>query len=697
MTDLTRLRTIIQGCTPATVPLSAVLYHLSPKPTEMMLLDAESVEDAIKWLTEAPIPLMGQVAGGAGIGATQVAQMASTLVDGDYARIATLANSMVARDNEWDRDVRDRVTTAVSTHTRDATLLTAYSSFEFAALDMLSDNGFKGVDDAVARLADMRRAPNCKYHHVSHQLKRSRHCVSVSFTSTTGQTTCAITPWCLSKRNAQAVAALLLREQYKDLIESRTIARAKTVSTFVARMAITDVRRLVRTATSLVTRYRYDSRKLAFVNTDGTVVQSITARDWGTTAAFAYALTRGAADTLLLLAELRVATANEVVDKPGARPLPQAANDYYELAGDVYGGITLFTRALEAYRNEPVNGTRRARTNKGAVLGRPMRERKDQDRNTLACISRLEEVVTLRRHETSLEPLYVVEWGGMVRFSNVIAAAAMMKINIAVDVADSTIDLPGADVYGENEDPLHHYQLYLAEARDLGLPRMPVHQYDACMPLNAKLQVLTRAVNQRKKLSVVYVSGGVQHTKMTPVSICVDTVARVHALATPSVDFDVDFATADILLPPSCPHSLDVAAGDYLENPCVCDSCDQCEAISRALASIGNTLENDNVRLMKPRCLFGHNAHFSVEWFRAPTIDLLSSTMTTIDSAMACNSLRNAHYTSPYPEPTSNEGISNPDLMEMMRDHVQQIHMAMAGGDLERAEPTSMESVAGSI
>nr|CAD7829824.1 putative scaffold protein [Beauveria bassiana polymycovirus 3] len=696
MADLARLRAILLEPRSYSPAIGAVIYHLSSSATQPLLLDTESVKLTVDWLASAPRNLYGDLLGSVGVTSDDLAWIAGQLDDAACARAATYANAMIAADGEWDRETRDTYGTAVATHSVGAARVASQTSAEFAALDCLSAAGYAGVDDAVAAVADIRRVYPNTFSVVSRQMARSRHAAVCRMVLRDGSVRIAVSPWCLSRRHAIAVLAIHLHDLRRAIVEDRLVRRATTVKTFAARTSLQAVRDLTAPALALLTRYSYDSTQMAFVDSTGSVVQSMGSRAPHVAVAFAAVFTRGSADPLLDLADARAAVGTRVCADD---PHPQAVLDYYELADNPWSAFSLFSRALGVFRDNRAATPWGDRVNKGAMLGYPARGRTRHDRNTAACVNRVEEIAATVRHAGGdlSSTLIVVEWGGVYAHAVVMAAAAVAGLDIALDVADSGVDVPGSDVYGESEDPPHHYQLYLASAKRRNLPRLPTVDYAAGTPLVTKIQMVYDAVNTPSDpVNIVYLNGGVTRTRPTPVSVCSDSLARLSAVRFAAPTTAMFMAATEVLLPPVCHLHSRGDPAVFLDTAGLVDGqCDYCVGFSRAASAVLSMM-TDEVRLVKARAVFAHNSHFSVEW--CPRFsDPGGATLQTLDACMAANALRNHVYAEPPPEPVPGRDITSPELMELMTQPIAVVHAALSGGDCPRVADDDAMTVAASV
>ncbi|UMZ55611.1 P2 [Setosphaeria turcica polymycovirus 1] len=696
MADLTRLRTILMDHGSCAIPLGAVAHHMLRGARSRVAYDPDYIRAVTEWMGAAPAPAYGDVIGSFGLSPGDITNLLTDADDTDLGRAATLANAMAVHDQEYDRATRDSYSTATSIHVADARRLGAQSSAEFAALDALTSVGYLGIDDAVSCLAHLRRVIKNTFVLHNRQFARSRHAITAKFTRADGRTRIIVTPWCLSRRNAQAYAALCLADWHRSAVQERIVERARTVASFAERASLQAVRDIIAPALAMLLRYSYDPGRMAFVNDAGNVEQSVGARAPSVTVAFAAVFSSGACDAVMQLAEARSALAKTLLD-----PSPAAtALDYLNLADSPWSALALFSRSLAEHRTQREATPWGDRVNKGAMLGYVARERDRAARNTAACVNRLSEVATLLRlrgHDPC-NTLIVVEWGGHVLPHAVLGAAATAKLNVALDVADSGVDVPGQDVFGPDDDAPHHYQLYLASAQARMLPRMPAVAYRAGTPLVDKLQAVAQAVSGGSPpFAIAYLSGGMTQLAETPVSVCADAYSRMLAMEHARQSSNIAFYCTEFLLPPACPHVVALDPERYLDEACVGDEeCLQCEAHYRAITSASDIIDRDGVRVVKARSMFGHNAHFGVEWGGAKDTPETDS-MVTIDSALACNVMRNHEYQNPPPPAVEGKDVTSPDLMEMTKPLIATVYSLLAGNYRGPLTEDDTQSIAASV
>lgn len=649
----------------------------------------------VEWLRHAPFPMFGPFLSASGMLPSDIGLIADRLTPQLCSDLASYANAMATPDEEWDRATRNDHSRRVALHSSGAARVGAQSSVEFAALDLLTELGFDGVDAAVAAFADVCRVYPNKTEVVARQFARSRHAVFARFSLPSGDVRIVITPWCLSKVNARAVAAVMVNDLRRTIITDRLVRRAQTAVNFMSRMSLQAVRDMLASATSLLTRYSYDSSRMAFVHpTTGDVYQTTATRQLAVAVAFSYVFTRGADDALMQLADFRAAALDKLVDSA-----PKSVHDYFSEALAPIDALSLFSRALfetRQLRDVTHAGSLRC---KGSMLGYLARARTKQDRNTVACINRIEEVIALllSRGYQRDRLLLVVEWGGVLNQSAVLASAALAGVDIALDVAASGLDLPGADVLADDQDPAHRYQLYLSSAKSRSLPRVPVAEYHQGEPLHSKLRKLVASLSGTlPHHDVAFVAGGIQHELDTPVSVCIDAVTRHINIRDVKDEIGAVYVCAEVLLPPACHHSLDVDAAIFLDTgTLVNEECSQCQEHHRAVSVLADLVGDSDTRLVKPRSIHGHNAYFSSETIFSH--DIAGDTVRTLDAAVSLTHARNVEFGEEGDPGLGVNEFESKHLSSILQSAVLGAHSALSGGDVASLQIERARIIAESI
>nr|QVU39971.1 hypothetical protein [Magnaporthe oryzae polymycovirus 2] len=695
MADLARLRAALSESGSPILPLSGIIHHMAPTPTTITLLDADSVMAILNWLVSAPSAFYGPFLTSSGLTVSDVSSLVASVTPSDAASIASLVNAMATHDGEWDRSVRNDTSRRVAQHSSGAGRVSSQSAVEFAALDLISSCGFEGLAGAVSAFGDVRLSYQCKVSTIAHQFARSRHAVFARIKLKGDNVRIVVTPWCLSRVNALAVAAVMTADLKRAAVADRTMRRARTAVSYASRLSLQAVRDVLAAATSLLTRCSYDSTRMAFVNpATGAVVQDTASRQMSVAIAFAHVFTRGSTDAVMTLADARAATLDRYISSAP----PQVA-DYFGDAHSPLDALALFSRALGATRRLRDVTEEGSRRNKGAMLGYAARMRTKGDRNTVACINRIEEVVSALKARgcDHSRLLLVVEWGGTINHAAILAAAAAAGIDIALDVAASGIDLPGHDVLSDDQDNLHRYQLYLSSAQSRKLPRVPVAEYLEGEPLHSRLRKLLATFDgSLPQHQVAFVAGGVQHALSTPVSINVDAVSRHAALLDVSADYGIVASCAEVLLPPVCAHGIEADPGTFLDNGTFVDTeCAQCEEHHRAVAAVADLVSREDTRLVKPRAIHGHNGYFSVETIYGQVVS--GDTLRTLDAAISLSHARNVNFGDDDDPGLGYDEYDSHAFATLLRTTVSEVHRALSGGDVSKVPKDDADRIAESV
>nr|WEW73471.1 hypothetical protein [Cladosporium ramotenellum polymycovirus 1]WEW73477.1 hypothetical protein [Cladosporium ramotenellum polymycovirus 1] len=695
MADLTRLRSTLSARDSPVLALGGVMHHMSRDPTRVSLFDADSVGSMLGWLASAPLPMFGPFLSASGMLPLDIKELSSSLTPQDLSDIASYANAMSTADGEWDRSTRNDQSRRVALHAEGAARVNAQSSVEFASLDLLTELGIDGVDAAVSAFADVTNVYRCKTAIIAHQFARSRHAVFARFVLPTGKVRLVITPWCLSRPNAKAVAAVMVNDLRRTIVTDRMVRRAQTAMNFMSRLSLQSVRDTLASATSLLTRYSYDSSKMAFVHPDtGAIFQTTATRQLSVAVAFSYVFTRGSGDALMELADYRAAALDQLIDSA-----PPQVHEYFEGATAPIDALSLFSRALLTTRLLRDKTQESAMRSKGSMLGYLARARTKHDRNTAACINRLEEVIALmlsHGHERG-DLLIVLEWGGTLNHASVLAAAALAGVDIALDVAASGLDLPGGDVLSDDQDPAHRYQLYLSSAQGRSLPRVPTSEYLQGEPLHSRLaKLMDSLAGTLPQHKVVFIAGGVQHALETPVSVCIDAVARHSAVRDIQSQIGAIFVCAEVLLPPACEHSASASPEVFLDTgTLVDDECSQCQEHSRAVSVLVDMVSSPDTRLVKPRSIHGHNAYFSSETLFGEEVS--SDTMRTLDAAVSLTHARNVEFGEEGDPGLGVDAFESAHLSGILKSAVLASHSALSGGSVASLEIEKARKIAESV
>lgn len=674
----------------------AVLYHIAESPHARLSYDVSTSRRALEWLAAAPRPLYGEVVSATGPTPELFAMINADLDDGDLADAATLANCMATGDSEWDRDTRRTRTRALAEHTEEAARMDAQSSAEFAAVDSLVEAGFESLDHAMTAVAELRRVCMRKFRYLTRQFKRSRYAIACEVEVAPRQTYHILTPWCLSRQSANAYVAVLLRDFWRTYVEKKVVARARTVTSYAARAGLEAVRSLLRSAISIVCNYRYDPARLAFVDSFGTVTEPITVRSPATTVAFAALFMSGNGDVNMDLATLRIDNVPE--DSPY---LKEVELEYEPNNTSEFDCLMVFSRLLRKMRVERDISKAGPRINKDPMLAYIARGRSKTERNTAACVNRVEEAAALCRSKgvNVNDTIFVVEWGGEFDHAVVLASLAIAKLDVCLDIGMSGVDVPGQEVLDDERDGTCNYQLLLASARERHLPRMPRLPYSASESLDLKLRRVQDFYDKSGTSKIVYVSGGMTASAGTPVSICDDARARIMSIVKTAEEVPIIFGCAEALIPPLCHHADGLSIDEYLEcESRVVDDCLLCTAHRNSISAFDEVFYTDNVRIVKPRSSYAHNGHVSLE-FVPGHHNPFGDTEVTIRSMVAANILRNHPWPSePHQPPPPNAGNpTHTEVAELMRPLVKQAYETLGGSPRDPTPYEDLESVAASI
>lgn len=694
MADLTRLRNIVLSGDMKVALTAAILYHLSPNPSAITDYGVDEVKSVVSWLVSSPGMFYGDVVAATGITPDILSTFLPALDDQACADAASLANAMATPDAEWDREHRNRFTSALAHHSADAARLAAQSSAEFAAVDAMEEAGYENQDHARTAVNELNRVYGNTYRVFTRQHARSRVAIAASFKiDDHGTLFHVLTPWCLSRTSAMIYVAVIARHVRRRHIEERASRLARTALTYAARAGLEAVRAIIEPAIAIVTSFRYDPAKIAFVDDFDRVRESITTRSPPTLVAFACVHMCGNQDVVSLAARLRMESL------PQLHETPPAVAEYTDHVDDEQSALLMFSRVLKRLRHERDRGVHGPRLNKDPMLGYIARGVRRSERNTMACINRVEEAVSFLRSKgvDTLNTLFVIEWGGEFDYPTVMAALAVARLDVCVDIGPSGIDLPGADAKAEDGTEEYNYSLLLASAEERRMPRMPRVPYPSDEPLEAKLRRVAQFYSLSGSANIAYISGGVTQNEGVPVNICIDTANRLNAIRNVTPDVNVVYACAEALLPPLCGHGLELGPDDYLQCASLVDEdCPACNAHYRATAVLSAACADRQVRIVKPRSAYAHNGHLSLELVPGhPTC--VDDTLLTVDSMVAANVLRNHDWGDEPVTPPAGGNPTSPTLARVTAENMRTVYSALNNGAVGPFDYDDMASIAASI
>uniref|UniRef100_A0AB74UFG9 Uncharacterized protein n=1 Tax=Phyllosticta capitalensis polymycovirus 2 TaxID=3367396 RepID=A0AB74UFG9_9VIRU len=694
MADLASLRSIVLRANPDVCSAAAMIYHLSPSVHSFQVLSARTVSDMLAWLEQAPLSFYGDVMGSVTTTQQDVSLVRQSLDGAALADVATLVNSMYVRDENWDRQTRNFVQDAAAAGSAMAPPLHAHSAAEYAALDAVGDLSYDTAANATNALAVMRNLYCKDSAHLVRQYKRSRHSIALSI-ERRGRVYKLASPWCLSRSSANVYLAGFLSGVWAESTEHRAVARARTVNTLAARSTLDAVRAVLEPAVAILTNYTYDRQRLAFVDDQGNVAYPINSRQQAAAVAFAYLFSRGNADVLPELSRLR----NDAVSDDMV-PLVRSARSYYDIAADPTSAIVLSSLVLADARVWRDDVVRSPYLNKDPMLGYIPGLRTPQERNTISCINRCNEVLScLRARGVDVgEILMVVEWGGLLHYDVLFAALGLTKVDVCVDVGRSGIDMAGS--VAVDDDPGRQpcsYQFLLHSAGERMLPRMPRTTYSQSDTLTNKLAAVASYYSPGTTPSIVYVNGGATALKLSDVFTCDEAVTRFSAMETVQEQCGIIFSTAEIVIPRICPHALSISPQSLYERDGLASAeCDVCAAFYRAAKRIGVFCEPDDTRIVKTRSAYGHNMHVSIEKSRLFR-EGMAQTMGTFDAIVACNIARNADWGDQPVTPPGGNNPASPALTSAARQLRQHVYALMSDSERTSWSDQEFESVAASL
>jgi len=306
--------------------------------------------------------------------------------------------------------------------------------------------------------------------------------------------------------------------------------------------------------------------------------------------------------------------------------------------------------------------------NKGPGLSDVARDNNAKDRNTAACVTRIEEVLSMMRMRGAnlAQTVVVVEWQGHVNYDMVLAALAVAGVMGCVDAGQGAFSI-GKVV--ENNDPDSKQGAYVClvpHADRRGLPRMPTISYEPGDSITQRFEKLMGFVAPDGTTEpVIYIIGGATSGKDAPADVVGGTLARLDLLR--EAVAPGSFICGDVMLPDYCGCSID---GDCL----------RCAAFDYAAFAIADECSDGRSALVKPRASFAHNAHFSLEWVSGADPDwMLERTLVAIDATVAANVARNAEWGGFKPREGPRQA-HHPAYGEHVRKLISEVYLALVDG-----------------
>ncbi|AVZ65984.1 hypothetical protein [Penicillium digitatum polymycoviruses 1] len=691
--NLARLRSLVLSAHADTLLVASTIFHCFPDPTAHQDITRPEVEAYINWMASSPYPAYGRVVGHVIEKREELVEVFMRLEPERYEDVADLVNAMSTADAAWDKSARASATNDLVRNTASAAQLAGHSAVEFVALESLVSAGYDNISLATTSI-DLLRKTGFIDRMVDDglQLRRSRRAVAASWVEEqTGVRRFFVSPWCLSKQACLALLAHYVREPNRARLEAVAVRRGQTALTYEARAGLQAVRAILEPAIAILHSHRYDPLQLAFVDRHGRRAYDIATRTKHVLVAFSYVHCRGSEDTLLELARVRSAL---------AAPDITACREYAEFRDaeevDETGLLVLFARTLLATRDHRDDIGFGDGYNKPPCLGLVMRARGDEERNTLACVARCQETVAYLRHrEVDLgKQLLAVHWEGDLNPDVVIAAMAVSKVDIAVDIGTASVDIPGAAPIGASDSS---YLVLLASAEARGLPRIIRLPYPTGLSISDRVELLYEFYTASGQGAVCYVGGGSPFSGKPSTQTCADANSVARALAPHVLSGALTFGTADFILPNLCAaHARRSEVAHAIEcNGAFEYTCHNCVGFAHGLRDTVELVGMAGARLVKTRSAYAHNGNFSVELFGAGDPDF-EDTVQTIETTAFMTAVRNADWEGELVIPERGDPYHRA-FMDAMSVATRRAYDYLSGGEVLPVPEADLASVARSI
>ncbi|BCJ03667.1 hypothetical protein [Penicillium janthinellum polymycovirus 1] len=691
--NLARLRSLVLAADADVLLVAAVVFHSFPDPTLQQHISPPEVEAYVKWMVTSPYPAYGRVPGHAVRTREELFDVLVRVRPEQYGDVADLVNAMTTADAAWDRTTRAMATTDLVHNTANAAQLAGQSALEFVALESLVAAGYDTISTATTSIDLLRRSGAIdRMGEDGLQLRRSRRALAASWVEQdTGLRRYFVSPWCLSKQGCLALLAHYVKEPNRVRLERVAMRRGQTALSYEARAGLQAVRALLEPAIAILHAHRYDPVQLAFVDRHGRRAYDIATRTKHVLVAFSYVYCRGSEDTLMELARAR--SALEAPDVRGCREYREF-RDADEV--DEAGLLVLFARTLLAtrdYRDDLGYGDG---YNKPPCLGLVMRARGDEERNTIACVSRCQETVSYLRHRgvSMGETLIAVHWEGDLNPDTVVAALGVAKVDVAVDVGTASVDIPGAAITGPAESS---YIVLLASAERRGLPRVVRLPYPTGLSVAGRIALLKEFYTATGPGTIAYVGGGAPFSGKPSTQTCSDANSVIRAVATHVWSADLAFGTTDFILPNLCSaHARRSEASHAIEcNGVFEPSCHHCLSFAHGLRDIVELISMRGARIVKTRSAYAHNANLSVEVYGTGEPDF-DDTVQTIETTTFMTAIRNADWEGELVVPDRGDPYHR-EFMDAMSTATRRAYEYLSGGEVMPVPEADLESVARSI
>lgn len=702
MSDLARLTSILAQDRSLAAILATVVYHsgafgVSPGP-----VDGQRLREVVEWLASSP---------GVGVGSyvseDELSFLRTHLEElrtdpGLCDAVAYLVRACRPPPGRYTKEHRNMLILQLASQQQIGTHVAVMSPLEVAALDRVVASSYATAAGAVAAYARMVNAGVItRVRRFTRQLDCARHMIACDVKGAHDELRTVMTPWCVSMQSAAVYVAVIAASTHRALVTDMVSRRAATVASRLARVDIERVRAIVRPAVGLLESCIFDPIRLEFRATGGEVMARINERSPEVTIAFAFALSRGNADVLLEMAQRRVTLMND------ESRLSRHCLEYYDLSVEAVDMLCLFARSLEADRRERVENGRGGDVNKGPGLGYVARGGTRMVRNTHSCINRIQEMVALARHRgvDVSKALVIVDWAGAFDSNEVLAAGALMKLDICVDVGAS-LSLEDPFETDRVDPPIRHYSCVLRRLATRSLPTLAHVEYDREDGVIARVGSLLSHLGSHST-SYIYIHGGTPADRgVTQAESVEEAVARAELADYPLHSIKCALLTTDFILPKACYHWMDSSVDELKATTYNADDgCVDCRTAYWAMYKMAAMTTKNDFRLVKPRSAYGHNGQFDLEYARGRG-DGRADTGAAVDSAAFLSNMRNWEWDGPVIQPHGVTGAHEQfsaivdrafyDLCRPIREYVYQL-LAGGTGTIPPVPEDELESLVASV
>nr|QKK35418.1 hypothetical protein [Erysiphe necator associated polymycovirus 5] len=656
MSDLTSLRHMILSSSTASMNLTSMVSVASCDPTMPPDVDFANVSHVRDWFVSSPGGLLGTGVAISephlGLFKTQLSNMGDPQLH-DSVR---MMRGTIVPNERLTRIARGDAARKLAHSARGVAQHGAQSAMEVAVYDLLGECGFDGVVGASKMLQSFMSSTGSTLVFNTRQFTCARvfGVLRAKQLYPTPHTCAYISPLMTSREAVIVYFCVLLRQTLIAQAEVGVKRRAATVLGYAARASLTGVRQIVERARGITESYRYDKRRMAFVNARDGIEFSITNRDPAVVVAFSRALSQGSCDVNTTVATLRSQMELPPTD------LQAWEEAYLDPEIDIETVMIRASALLEAARDERAKHEGGDSLNKDPCLSYLARDKSSKARRTAECVNRIEEVCCLlRMRGTRLDDcLMVIEWAGCINHDLILAAAAMTGATIALDAGRGAFkigakpqrsyfpstgdrDDDDGDWCEIEDDAMGAFVCLVPHAMDRGVPRMPVVSYQPEDGIDTRMTRLRMALGKSlSPLKLVYVSGGESGTDASDADVTATRCAVTDVLR---MTCEPLFSTVEVKMPRLCRHGVEEGpGGDY--NFMDRGECLSCANYGAAFSNINEHIHEDGFSLVKPRSSFAHNFTVALEFDSRKPEDCNERTQACLDSIVSTNLARNAKW-----------------------------------------------------